>query len=146
MGKSHEVFTFAAPARSYRQELFWLPLECLLPQEDDSGLHAYLLASSSDVKTHTINRSHRCFLSLNSSKCFGKQDERIAVHVLDGAYCRADRVHRCNIPRQISSPSPRSHPHIMRPTLVSPLLRCGEGLVLFKDAEGCQQGAISTER
>jgi hypothetical protein len=60
------------------------------PQECDAGASRAILGLQAYVKADTIDRSHHHFLRLDSSKCSGKQDERIPVigiHVLDNLGC-----------------------------------------------------------
>src|SRR5271154_1791119 len=57
-----------------------------LPQECYTGTARAVLRLQAYVKAETVDRTHRRFLGLDSSKYPGEQDERIPVigiHVLD---------------------------------------------------------------
>jgi hypothetical protein len=78
-----------------------------LPQECDAGTTRAILGFQAYVKAETVDRSHRHFLRLDSSKCPGKQDERITVigiHVLGDVGCSVSQ--RIGLPAVVRASSP----------------------------------------
>src|SRR6267378_6259113 len=96
----------------FYQNFSGFPRTTHLPQECDAGTTRAILGFQAYVKEETVDRSHRHFLRLDSSKCPGKQDERIRVigiHVLDDVGCSVSQ--RVGLPTVIfRGRDPAHHP------------------------------------